>query len=169
MKEVKFDDIFDCSIDTYWDKIFFDDAFNHRLFRDTLQFSEWTATVTEDNDAVLKRTVVVQPPVGEVPAAVKKVLGDNFGYKEHGTFDRKTKRYHVDIETNMAKEKTRVHGDIWLEPAGEGKCRRLGKFQVEVKIMMVGGIIEDRIINDMKRDFGRGADFTNQWIRERGL
>lgn len=169
MKEVKFDHVFECGIDTYWNEIFFDEAFNHKLFHETLKFAEWKAEVTKDTDAVIERTVTVRPPVGEVPAAVKKVLGDNFGYKEHGKFDRKTQRYHVDIESNVAREKTHIHGDIWLEKIDDKRSRRLATFKLEVKIMVVGKIVEDVIAKDMTRSFERGSVFTNEWIKEKGM
>jgi hypothetical protein len=169
MKEVKFDHIFNCDADTYWDRIFFEEAFNNKLFHDTLKFNEWRAEITRQDDAVIKRTVTVRPPVGDVPGAVKKVLGDNFGYKEHGTFDKKTKRYHVDIDSNVAAEKTHIHGDIWLEKSGDKKVRRLATFKLEVKIMVVGKLVEDIIAKDMIRSFERGAQFTNEWIKDKGL
>ncbi len=169
MKEVKFDHVFECDEATYWDRIFFDDEFNRFLFKERLKFPVWKATVRRDDDSVYERTVEVSPPVGDVPGPVKKVLGDNFGYKEHGRFDKKTRRYHVDIESNVATEKTKVAGDIWLEKVGDKRCRRLAAFRIEVKIMMVGGMIEDRIASDMTRDFNRGAEFTNEWIKLKGL
>lgn len=169
MKEVKFDHVFECDADTYWDRIFFDEEYNTSLFKERLKFPVWKATVKRNDDSVLERTIEVAPPVGDVPGPVKKVLGDNFGYKEHGRFDRKTKRYHVDIESNVATEKTKIHGDIWLEKVADKKVRRLAAFRIEVKIMMVGGMIEDRIANDMTRDFTRGAEFTNEWIKSKGL
>ena len=169
MKEVKFDHIFECGIDTYWDKVFFDEAFNHKLFHELLQFSEWKDTVTKTTDEVIERTVVVRPPVGDVPAAVRKVLGDNFGYQEHGRFDRKTKRYHVDVEPNVVKDKTHIHGDIWLERIDDKRSRRLAVFSLEVKIMVVEKLIEDAIAKDMTRSFERGATFTNEWIRDKGI
>ena len=167
MKELKFDHVFECCSDKYWDEVFFDEAFNHSVFLDKLGFAEWRDTVTKNTDDVLERVVVVRPPVSDVPAAVRKVLGDNFGYKELGKFDRKTKRYHVDVESNTAKDKTHVHGDIWLEPIDDHRCRRLVHFTIEVKIMMVGRLVEELIARDMIRSFEQGAVLTNEWIREK--
>ncbi|MCU0694319.1 MAG: DUF2505 domain-containing protein [Polyangiaceae bacterium] len=166
MKKVRFEHVFECDVDAYWDKIFFNDEFNSKFFRETLKFNEWRATTTSDTNAVLKRTVTVRPPVGDVPAAVKKMMGDNFGYKEHGTFDRNAKRYHVDVESNVATDKTKIQGDVWVEKAGDHKCRRIAEFTIEVKIMVVGKLVEDIIAKDMTRDFERGAEFTQRWLRE---
>ena len=169
MKDLNFDHIFECGIDTYWNDMFFDEGFNLWVFKEKLGFSEWKDTVTKNTDAVLERTVEVRPPVGDVPAAVRKVLGDNFGYKEHGKFDRKTKRYHVDVETNAAKDKTHVQGDIWLERIDDKRSRRKTVFTIEVKIMLVGRVVEDLIARDMTRSFDQGAAYTNEWIRTKGV
>ena len=171
MREINLDHVIDCSIDTYWKEIIFNEAYNHKLFHEVLQFVEWRDEVTKDNADVLERTVVVRPPVGEIPSAARKVLGDNFGYKEFGKFDRKARRYHVDVETNAVKDKTRIQGDIWLERHGDSgtKSRRRMVFTIEVKIMVVGRLIEDVVAKDMTRSFERGASFTNEWIREKGL
>lgn len=169
MKKIKFDHIFECDIDTYWNQIFFDEAFNHELFHERLKFAAWKAEITKDTDAVIERTVTVRPPVGEVPAAVRKVLGENFGYKEHGRFDRKSRRYHVDVESNVAREKTHVHGDVWVEKVSEKRVRRFAAFDIEVKIMVVGKLVEEIIAKDMTRSFERGASFTNEWIEKKGL
>jgi hypothetical protein len=170
MRKIKFDHVFNCSMDVYWDKVFFDEEYNKALFLDTLKFPHWSSEITEDNDDVIKRVVTVRSPVGkDVPAAVRKVLGDSFGYKEFGTFDKKTKRYHVDVESNVATDKTHVHGDIWLEPVDDHHCRRIAEFSIEVKIPFVGGKIEDGIASDMDKEFNVGSRFTNEWLAKKGL
>ena len=169
MKDVTFEHVFECDEETYWGKIFFDDAYNRKLFLESLKFSEWRQEIHEQTDAVVRRTVHVSPPVGDVPAAVRKVLGDRFGYAEHGRFDWKTKRYHVDITPSTAADKTHIHGDIWVEKVGEKRIKRIAKIHVEVRIMLIGGLIEDKVVSDMRLSYERAAEFTNGWVREKGL
>lgn len=165
MKEINFDHTFACSVDTFWDRIFFDPEFNRAMFKDYLGFPDWNATVKEDTPQVRKQTVTVRPPVGtDIPAPVKRAIGDNFGYKEHGTFDKEKKRYSVQVEPNVAADKANVKGEIWVERIDDNKCRRLAKFTIDVKIMMVGKVIEDIIAKNMSQSFDKGADFTNEWI-----
>jgi hypothetical protein len=169
MKDVSFEHVFECDEDTYWDKIFFDEAYNRALFLETLKFNLWRQTIQQQGDTVVKRTVEVQPPVGEVAAPVRKALGDRFGYKEFGTFDRKTKRYHVDVTPSAGADRTKIHGDIWLEKAGERRVKRVAKMHVEVNIMLIGKLIEERVVGDMTLSYGKAAEFTNRWIKDKGL
>lgn len=166
MKEIKFEHTFACDVDSFWNRMFFDQAFNHALFREHLGFLAWDVKVEQDTDEVRKQTVTVKPPVADIPAAVKKVMGDNFGYAEHGTFDKRTKRYAVKVEPNVAKDKTTVQGEIWVEKVDDTHCRRFAKFSIEVKIMMLGKLIEDRIAEDMSQSFEKGAAFTHSWIEQ---
>lgn len=168
MKELTFDHVFDCSEDTYWDKVFFDDEYNHAMFLDALKFSVWRVLSNEEVGDTVHRVVEVVPPVGDVPKAVKKILGDNFGYREEGTFDRKTRRFKVDVKTAVMPDKIHCGGEIWLEPAGEDKCHRKAKFQVEVKIFGVGKVVEGLIARDMEKQFADGSRFTNEWIKKKG-
>lgn len=169
MKDVVFDHIFECDPDTYWDKIFFDEEYNQKLFLEELKFEFWKQEIVERTDAVVRRVMHMRPPVGDVPATVRKVLGDRFGYKEHGTFDRVSRRYHIKVEPSASPEKTNIFGELWLEKVAERRVRRVAKIFIEVRIVFIGGIIEDRILADTARSYNRTAGFTNTWIRERGL
>ncbi|MBW2529174.1 MAG: DUF2505 family protein [Deltaproteobacteria bacterium] len=169
MKELKFDHVFNCDEDTYWDKVFFAEDYNQAMFVDTLKFNRWKLVSSEDGDDKLERVVEVDPPVGDIPKTVKKVIGDNFGYRELGTFDKKTKRYTVNVKTNVMGDKMRINGEIWLEPAGEKKVRRHAKFNVDVKIFGIGKVVEGLIARDMQSQFEEGSAFTNTWIADKGL
>ena len=169
MKQVKYEHIFECDEDTYWDKVFFDDDYNRKLFMDTLKFSLWKQEIKERTDSVIRRTVTVQPPVGDVPGAVRKLLGDRFGYLEQGTFDRKTRRYSIKIEPSTAADKTDIRGELWVEKAGEKRIKRIATMHVEVRIMVVGKLVEDKVIQDMSLSYEKAADFTNAWVKQKGL
>jgi hypothetical protein len=104
-----------------------------------------------------------------MPAPVKKVLGDRLSYVEEGTFDRKTKRYSFKIFPSTLADKTKVTGEMWLEKLGEKKVARLTKISVEVKVFMVGGLVEDRIMSDLRTSYEKGTSFTNEFIKKNGL
>lgn len=169
MKQVVFEHVFECDADTYWDKVFFDEDYNRRLFLETLKFTQWQQTIGQKTDDRITRTVLVRPPVGDVPGAIKKILGEKFGYTEHGTFDRKTRRYRIDIEPSVSADKAKITGELWVEPAGDKRIKRIAKMSVEVNVMLVGKLIEDKVIGDMRPSYERAAEFTNQWVREKGL
>ena len=155
--------------DTYWAKCVFDADFNKKLYIDALKFPQWKLLDSKEDDTKIWRKVQVDPPTGDMPAAVRKVIGDRLSYVEEGTWDRKTKRYSFKVTPSTMAEKTKVAGEMWTEKLGEKKIVRITKINVEVKVFMVGGLVEDRIISDLRSSYDKGTVFTNRYIAENGL
>src|SRR5579859_6537144 len=82
-----------CDEDTYWEKCVFDAEYNRELYLDSLKFPGWKLLEQKDDGKTITRRVHVDPPVGNLPGPVKKVIGDSLSYLEEGTFDRASKRY----------------------------------------------------------------------------
>ena len=169
MPEVTLRHEIDTDEDTYWAKCVFEADFNKKLYIDALKFPQWKLLDSKEDDTKIYRKVQVDPPTGDMPAAVKKVIGDRLSYVEEGTFDRKTKRYSFKVTPSTMAEKTKVAGEMWTEKLGEKKIVRITKINVEVKVFMVGGLVEDRIIADLRSSYDKGTTFTNQYIKEHGL
>lgn len=159
----------DTDEETYWAKCVFDAEFNKRLYIDALKFPQWQLVDSKEDDAKIVRKVQVDPPTGNMPAAVKKVMGDSLKYVEDGTFDKKTKRYSFKVTPSTMADKTKVAGEMWVEKLGDKKIARVTKINVEVKVFMVGGMIEERILGDLRSSYDKGTVFTNEYIKEKGL
>jgi len=155
--------------DTYWQKIVFDEGFNTKMYVDHLKFPGWKVLDQKEDDAKLTRRVQVDPEVGNLPGAVKKVIGDRLSYVEEGTFDKKTKRYSFKVQPSALADKTRVAGEMWVEKLGDKKVARVCKIDVEVKVFMVGSMVEERILSDLKSSYDKGTSFTNDYIKQNGL
>ena len=172
MPEVTLRHEIDTDEDTYWAKCVFDADFNKKMYLGALKFPQWKLLDSKEDDAKIWRKVQVDPPTGDMPAAVKKVLGDRLSYIEEGTFDRKSKRYSFKVTPSTLAEKTKVAGEMWSEKLGDANGKRIvriTKINVEVKVFMVGGLVEDRIIADLRSSYDKGTVFTNQYIKENGL
>ena len=154
--------------DTYWSKIVFDEGFNKAMYVDHLGI-KWTLQDQKEDDAKITRRVHVEPPVGNLPGPVKKVIGDKLAYTEEGSFDKKTKRYTFKVTPSTMAEKSRISGELWTEKAGDKKVIRHAKMHVEVKVMLVGGMVEERIISDLRQSYDKGTTFTNDYIKKHGL
>lgn len=159
----------DTDEDTYWARCVFDATFNKQLYIDELKFPEWKLLDSKDDDAKIWRRVQVDPPVGNMPGAVKKVIGDKLSYVEEGTFDKASKRYTFKVTPSTLADKTKVAGEMWVEKLGDKKIARVTKIAVEVKVFMVGGLVEDRILSDLKTSYDKGTTFTNRFIKENAL
>jgi hypothetical protein len=155
--------------DTFWSKLVFDKEFNEKLYVEALRFPRWQLLEMHEDEAKITRRVQVEPPLRDLPAAVKKAIGDRLAYTEEGTFDKKTKRYSFKVTPSTMADKTKVSGELWTENIGNKKIRRMCRISVEVKVFVVGSMIEDRILADLRSSYDDSTTFTNQYIRDKGL
>jgi hypothetical protein len=169
MTDVRIEHVYNCSEDTFWNQIFFDEEYNRRLFAERLKFPVWKEIRREDRGNELFRVVEVVPRLGEMPAPLKKVVGDNVRYEEHGTYDKQSRRYRIKVIPNKLADKVSVEGDLYTEPVGDGKCKRIFAGKVVAKIFGVGGLLEKRLAGDLEKSYEIGARFTNDYISEKGL
>jgi hypothetical protein len=169
MADVRIEHTYDCSVDTFWDRIFFDDEYNRRLYKEALGFPGWEVVKKQDKGNTVEREVDVTPKLGDLPGPIKKVVGDNVGYREVGEFDKSAKRYRIDIVPNKLADKLTVKGELWCEALGENKCRRIFAAKVTAKIFGIGGMLEKRLVADMEHSYAVGARFTNEFIIEKKL
>jgi hypothetical protein len=159
----------DTDEDTFWSKICFDEEFNTKMYLGSMKFPGWKVLDSKSDDAKLTRKVFVEPPVGDLPGPLKKVIGDKLAYTEEGTFDKKTRRYTFKVSPSVMPDKTKVSGELSVEKLGDKKIRRTCRISVEVKVFMVGGMIEERILSDLRSAYDNSATFTNKYIKENGL
>lgn len=169
MPEITLRHEIDIDEDTFWQKVVLDPSFNEKLYVGYMHFPGWKLLEQKDDDAKVWRRVQVDPPVANLPSAIKKVAGDKFGYVEEGTYDKKSKRYSFKVTPSTMADKTKVSGELWTEKLGDKKIARLCKVSVEVKVFMIGGIVEERIISDLRASYDKGADFTNQQVKSGAL
>lgn len=158
----------DTDEDTYWAKIVLDEGFNKTMYEGELGI-KWSLLEQKEDDAKTTRRVQVEPPVGNLPGPLKKVIGDKLAYVEEGTFDKKTKRYAFKVTPSTMAEKTKIGGELWVETLGEKKIARVVKMHVEVKVMLIGGLVEERILTDLRASYDKGTTFTNDYIKKHGL
>ncbi len=155
--------------DTYWRECVFKESFNKEMYEGYLKFPGWSLLEMKDDDQKTTRKVRVEPAVGNLPAPVKKVLGDRISYTEDGAFDKKTKRYSFTVTPSTLADKSKISGEMWCEKNGDKKIVRMCRISVEVKVMIVGGMVEQRILSDLRAAYDEGTSFTNDYISKLGL
>jgi len=165
MTALRIEHSFECDENTFWDKIFFSEQFNRDMYMQRLQFKKWEVTDYRESDSTIYRTVDVVPKVGDLPGAIKSLIGENLGYREEGRFDKQSRRYFVNVVPTALADKVSVVGETWLQPLGETRCKRIFEAQVTVKMFGVGSIIEKKIIADLQLSYNAGAAFTSEYLR----
>jgi hypothetical protein len=96
-------------------------------------------------------------------------MGDRFGYVEEGKLDRKANRYKFRVIPSAMPDKTHISGEMRTERLGDKKIRRVVDFSVDVKVMMIGKLIEQKTIEDTRASYDKGAVLLRQYLKEKGL
>jgi len=169
MAEIRVEHVFNCSEETFWTKVFFDDEYNRKLFQETLRFPVWRVLKSEDRGDEVRRTIEASPPIGDLPGPLKAVIGDSAGYEERGVFNKKTHRYQVQVVPNRMADKVTVNVEMWTEPMGDTKCKRFARASATAKIFGVGGMLEKKLLGDLEKSYEKSAAFTNAFVSEKGL
>jgi len=168
MPSFRIEHTFECTQATFWEKVFFDEEYNRRLFYDELHFVEWTELDRKDEGPRVTRYVRALPPLGDLPGPLKAVIGDGAGYEERGVFDRATNRYEAKVKPNRLSDKVTVELAFNTEPLPEDRCKRIVNGSVTARIFAIGGLFEQRMISDLRRSYEKNAAFTNRFVAEKG-
>lgn len=169
MPEFRAEHTFNCSEETFWTKLFFDDEYNRRLFLERLKFAGWKVTKHQEAGDKVERIVEAIPPIGDLPGPLKAVVGEGAGYEERGTLDRGAHRYTAEVVPNRLADKIHVRIEISTVADGPERCKRIAKGSVTAKIFGVGGLLEKKMIADLEKSYAKSAEFTNAFVAEKGL
>jgi len=169
MKERRIEHTYDCSQEVFWGQIFLDETYNRTLFLDELHFESWRVVSSEERGGELHRVVEGVPSLGDLPGTIKRLLSDGAGFSERGVFDRAQQRYRLEVTPRSLTSKLSISGELFTSPLGERSCRRTYIARVEARVFGVGGLIEQRLLDDIERSYAKAATFTNRWISSHGL
>jgi Protein of unknown function (DUF2505) len=155
---------FECSVETFWDHVFFNPAFSQKLFIERMRFERWEETSHTPTADGFRRIVEVVPRVGELPAPIKALLKDGAGYREEGEFFRSQSLYRVRAIPRSLPDRILISGDMRVESLGPNRCKRSYVGKVEAKVFGIGGIVENRILDDIDKGYQRGSEVTQSWL-----
>ncbi len=165
MKKLSLRHEINCSAEQFW-TIFFDKDFNTSLYKKELGFPEFDIVEQADKGGGAWTRKVRGKPKMNAPAAIKKLLGDSFGYEEEGSMDVGKKTWHFKLKPNTMADKIRTEGWVRVEAISDSKCRRVAEMELEAKIFGVGGIFESFTEGEMKNGWDKSATYMNQWIKD---
>jgi hypothetical protein len=154
---------------TFWNRVYFDPEFNRELYLTHLRFS--TYIVSEDrlgDDGTRHRRVECVPKI-DLPGPIRSMFGDGTGYVEVGRFDPKTQHYHIGVIPKLGGEKIKTTSEIWVQAEGSNRIVRHATGEAQVKVFGLGGTIEGMIEKQAREMHEKSAEFTNRWIRSKGL
>jgi hypothetical protein len=165
MADAHIEHVIHCSDDRFW-TVFFDPEYNKSLFLGELGFESWKLVTLDDKGERIERVVDVVPRIGDLPGPLRKLVEGGAGYRERDVFDKKAKRMTINVEPTVLQGKLTISGVMHTEPVGTAECRRIYDTTVVAKVFGVGGMIESRILQDIKASYDKAALFTNRWVKE---
>lgn len=157
------------SEEDYWPKIFFDDEYNQRLYKEGLEFPVHKVLEAKElADGTRTRKLLIEPKA-DAPAVVRKLIGDSLQYTEEGRWDPKTRRWSYTVTLSKLADKISIKGEFWVEKRGDKQIERFCDVDVNVKIFGVGGVLESFIEKTTRESYEKTGTFTTAWIRDHGL
>ena len=156
-----------CNVETFW-KTFLDKTFNEKLYLEGLGFPAFKIVDQTETDAKIIRKVAGTPKM-EVPPAVAKVLGSNFGYTEDGVFDKTAKVWTWKLTTSAMPDKIKQEGKVTVTAIGDNKVRRTAEIFMEAKVFMIGGLIESSGEKQLREGWDKSAVFMNKYLASAAL
>lgn len=159
MKNIEESQVVPCDVETFW-KTYLDEKFISGLYRDCLGFQSFE--ILELTPTSRKARIV---PKMNLPGPLQKLVGDSFSYEDHGTLDRATNtwRWRM-VQAPGKKEMVATSGSVRVEPAGDGKCRRVNQASIEGKVFGLGGIIESFAEKEARASWAKEAAYWAQWL-----
>lgn len=152
-----------CNTETFW-KVFFDQDFNLKLYKENLGFPEFNIVEQRETDSEIVRKVNGTPKM-EVPGPVAKVLGSNFGYKEEGKYVKSANLWQWKMIPSAMADKLRNEGTMRVEAVGDTKVRRIAELVIEAKVFGIGGLIESSAEKQLRDGWEKSAKFMNEWLK----
>lgn len=159
--------LIDVAADEFFEKVFYNEEFNDDLFRQ-LDFRERTVLTHEDRGDTVFRSVR-QVPERELPKAVLKAMGAaRLEYTENTTWHKSTGMVDVEVISSVKPDKIKIAGKLWVEPAGEGRCKRMFEMDVTVKVFGIGSMVEKQIVEETRQSYDKSAEITKQYLATNG-
>jgi hypothetical protein len=153
---------------TFWGKLFFDDEYTRRLFREGLEMRQFDLLELREEPGGAKVRKVRMLPKDEPPLPVRKLLGEPVS-EEEGRFDPAARKWTFKVTPHKLADKIKISGEITFSPLGAGKCERVTNINISVDIFGLGGIVEGFIEKTVRDSYDRSATFTNKFIAEKGI
>jgi len=153
-----------CDLATFWQH-FFDPELSRRLFIEGLEFISYTTVRQHETPTAIERTVAIEPKL-TIPAPLAKVFGSSFRYQEEGSFDKPSQTWKWRMISGTMPDKIRVTGTLRARPIDSTKVIREVDIEIEAKIMLLGGMVEETFKKQLSAGWERSVVVQNQWLRE---
>jgi hypothetical protein len=163
MPTIKLSHEIHCDEETFW-KLFLDREYNEKLYKEGLDFPDWSIVEQRETDTEFHRTTKGSPRIKNVPGPVAKILGDGFGYTETGSMKKSERIWRYRLVPSTMPDKIKQEGTVRIETVAPGKIRRVVELTLEVKIFGIGGMVEATTEKQLRDGWDASAAYLNAYI-----
>lgn len=139
----------------------FDPDFMRRMNVEAMKVQQYDSLARDTSGAswTMKNRIA---PQDNMPGFVKKIVGGSFYYEESVTHTKGSNEVRSTMTPSVMPDKLRMGYTMRLRPDGENACIRSMDWEVEVKVMLVGGQIEKFAASEIERGTESSAQFFNR-------
>lgn len=139
----------------------FDPEFMRRMNTEAMKVQQYDSLARDVSGATwtMKNRIA---PQDNMPGFIKKIVGGSFYYEESVTHQKGTGEVRANMVPSVMADKLRMGYTMRLRPDGENACIRSMDWEVEVKVMLVGGQIEKFAAGEIERGTESSAQFFNR-------
>ena len=148
----------------FW-SAYLDEETTCRLYTNALGFDRVEAKAERQTDGSCTRELRYAPRLN-MPAAVKKVIGDRLQIVERGAFaPTDGGRWTFQVFPSSMTDRITIVGSVVIEPE-VGAIRRVTELDIRARIFGIGGVIERFIEKTTRENCQKSADWLNRHFAE---
>lgn len=154
---------FPCSVDEFW-AMYWDPQFDEVLQKEARVTRKLLHEETK-GDVTTRRVKLT--PDADLPAAVAAILGSKkLEYEQENRWDAKARVLHWRVIPTVLPGKLDAAGTMTVRPTSTG-CEQVVDGSIVVKVMLVGGKIEQAVVDEVSRSYDRAAAACRRWLAEK--
>lgn len=162
--EFKVGGFYAVSSTVFWQDVFFDEAYTRALMLEGLGHTNVEIlSLNTKSSGVIEREIRVRPKFN-MPAPVKRILGDSFCYIESGWYDPTDPAFMSKITVPSAPTLIEITTDLRFTDRKSGGADRHVKIQVKSSKFGLKRLVETTSKGILTQQYRDAEAFTQQWL-----
>ncbi len=155
-------EVFNCTPDEYWNFFFDEDARRPNEVDGCGAVSYRVVSKEVKAGKVVLRAELQEK--NDAPAAVRKLFGETVGMVQQVEWKEGSDTAQIELIPEKMANRIKMRGTLRTQPVGDGKCKVVVDYDVEVKIFGVGGMLEKSMAKDIPIRHRKAAEHFNRTL-----
>ncbi len=156
---------FDCTTEQFW-AMYWNPVFDQQMQREAA-ITRQILEERREGASVVRRVRLT--PDRELPGPVATLLGTKkLIYEQENRWDEEKGVLHWRVIPTVLPGKLDASGTMTVRPAGTG-CEQAIDGNIEVRVMLIGGRIEQAVVDEVAKSYDRAAASCRRWLDETGV